>query len=330
MAESAFLSHALSLCHSPSEYRAASKHIAPNNLVPLLLVVRYRYRTIAAVNFLSSDATNRGILSITENHMKKLPFVFGFILWANATHAQIVTGTVVVYELTKGKFVIAADSRGGNRDEKTMKDSYCKISAFEPQHVVFAASGSAMALGTVHWDAWSEAKHSVDSKVPDGIDPLDWIANSWANATSDFWLKVDHRIVEEDARKHSGLLVTGIFARADQGRIEFCVRGIRAERSQLWVDKFNSLPHCVENPCASGQDTVFLKYTQSGKDYLKASPAMLKTYGDGLLRVVKLAELTALEDTTGSVHGPIDALELKTDGTIVWYRKKKNCAQTSN
>jgi hypothetical protein len=74
--------------------------------------------------------------------------------------------------------------------------------------------------------------------------------------------------------------------------------------------------------CATGKLEIFNKYITTGKKFMAADPA--------LSRVTKLVELTIAEDKSGTVHGPIDAVELSKDGTIRWHKRKDNCPESQN
>lgn len=60
-------------------------------------------------------------------------------LFSYSAVAQISSGTIIVFHLTKDKFIIAADSRAVFKGKP--EDSDCKIAAFHHQFV-FATSGA--------------------------------------------------------------------------------------------------------------------------------------------------------------------------------------------
>jgi hypothetical protein len=100
--------------------------------------------------------------------MRRLLLLIGCCFFAvNATHAQIKTGTIVIFQLTDDKFIVAADSRAIIGDSPP-DDTNCKISAFKLHRAVFAASGavyyskSGLADLTPNWNAVSEAKSAVE------------------------------------------------------------------------------------------------------------------------------------------------------------------------
>jgi hypothetical protein len=66
--------------------------------------------------------------------------------------------------------------------------------------------------------------------------------------------------------------------------------------------------------------TEFSKWTESAAAESKRKNIELRT-----LYAIRLIELTEVYDSSGSVGGPVDALELLKDGTIVWAQVKPSC-----
>jgi len=66
-----------------------------------------------------------------------------FVLFLNAALAQVQSGTIIVFQFTGDKFVVAADSRSGPPKDyhRPPEDDYCKIAVFAHKFV-FAASGT--------------------------------------------------------------------------------------------------------------------------------------------------------------------------------------------
>lgn len=262
--------------------------------------------------------------------------VLGFI---NAGQAQeVVSGTVIVYELTNNEFAIAADSRESSRAGGPVGDR-CKITAFKAHRAVFAATGGSVLLnkdGSIWWDAWSEAKRDLGIPIPPGPNGfqkyLDLVTQAWIDTAKANWMLLSLNRPDTFAKyahSQNGLLVTGIFAVAHDGQISLGVRGITFRNGQFGVDVPNA-DGCIGQPCASGIDAVFIKYARSNRPYMNASPAKLKARGEAAARVERLVDLTLKEDKSGYVHGPIDVLTMDNTGNVHWYQKKEQCPASSD
>lgn len=260
------------------------------------------------------------------------------------TDAQISTGTVVVFELAKDKFVIAADSRAVFED-KSPEDNHCKIAAFK-SHGVLVAVSSATAYpnrGSADlmpgWDAIVEARKAVIAESLMAPEPTDAtgavnrIASLWETNMLERWKQMTlyhPEAVRYIASINEGHLTHGIFAAARRQSIAIALRSIVFEDDKITIEHplVNSCP--IGTICATGKLDVFNKYIRTTEFITTDAAAAMKSRNYELLRVIKLVDLTIAEDRSGTVHGPVDAVELLNNGTVRWQQKKDNCPDSQN
>jgi hypothetical protein len=262
-----------------------------------------------------------------------LLFFVSLFLVVHAAHAQIRTGTIIVFELAKDKFAIAADSRAIFSD-RPPEDNHCKIAAFKSNDVIFAAGNATgypnrgIADFMPSWDVVDEARRAVDAerviKRTNATDAANGIVSLWENNMLARWTQMmlyhpeDVRYI---AAKNEGHLTHGVFAVARAGSIAIALTSIVDDNGKLRAER--APVKCpVGEICATGKLEIFKKYITAGKKFMVTDPP--------LSRVIKLVELTIAEDKSGTVHGPIDAVELLNDGTIQWRHKKSNCPENSD
>jgi len=265
-----------------------------------------------------------------------------FVLFLNAAYAQLQSGTIVVFQLTPQKFVIAADSRAAF-ESKPPEDTHCKIGGFKSNKVVIGVTAAAAYPSAGRgdllpsWSAISEVEKAlslVDPKTADDASQYvtdlarAWSANLVADWTQSYW--VHPELVVRAAKANNGTLTNGILAAARRGRIAIAFRTIAYRDGKIQVEVPSPLPDCQVAPCASGETAVFDKYIHSRDDYVDAPQSVTGSFGYELLRAVRLVDLTIAYDKTGAVHGPIDALEMTTDGSITWKNRKQNCPESSD
>jgi hypothetical protein len=124
-------------------------------------------------------------------------------------------------------------------------------------------------------------------------------------------------------------LTHGIFAVARRGSIGLTLTGIVLANGNLTIER-PPVKCPIGTMCATGKLDVFNRYIASGKEFMTADHSSIALWGYELLRVMKLVDLTIAEDQSGTVHGPVDAIELMNDGTIHWRQKKDNCPDSQN
>jgi hypothetical protein len=305
----------------------------------MLVVVTDDKPTRPTIKFFPRHARGEGVFTAMKNSVKQFFFVVSMLFIAvNATHAQInaSTGTVIVLEVTDDEVVIAADSRGTTIG-KTPDDTQCKIAAFKSHHAVFAATGATVVvMDKLGWDAISDAKQSFIENAyssSENARALISVGMAWAQKAVTAWGLMLTRYPDTTrklANDRGGNLATGIFGGAIGNQIDLIGVNLRLSADHISTQPNDLQSLCFNHPCAWGHAETEDKYVRSGKNYMTASPKMLKKYGDPLLRVVRLVELTIAEDKSRAVGGRIDALSLRKDGSIRWYRKKPNCPESSD
>jgi hypothetical protein len=253
--------------------------------------------------------------------------VSGLLLPGIFAHAQIKTGSVLVYTQTSSGFVIAADSRSTWTDARPQDDNQCKIAAFKSNRVVFAAS-----LGAGYenagpldlepsWDTFDQAKEVVLQKWPDPVpanaqEAAQRLSSAWATKMTDRWREVKRYDPGKFAAAvhNHGVLTIGIFAIAYQGQVAMAVSSIIDNNGTISARPLTD-PNCAVDLCAIGKTDTYKRYMSP--PFMPGSPPITRAIG--------LVDKTIRQDTTGVVGGKTDALELLNDGTINWKQKKDNC-----
>lgn len=282
-----------------------------------------------------------------EDDLKRLPLaVVTVILCSYAAQSQLGSGTIVVYNLTQDKLVIAADSRATYGD-RPPDDMQCKISAFR-NHIVFAAGGAAyyippVSSGERPWDAIEEAKTASTIGVIGSTtvtEEIERIADAWAISMQANWNSfylVHPDLVRETANEQKGLLTDGIFVEAKNGEMALTVRAIRFTNGLNLTSVETA--HCEPTHwCASGQIDVFMEFAnRTTPRAVMERDTWFKQFDSGsfraissdraLLRTVRFVDLAIAYDITGTIGGPIDAIEMGKDGSIYWFMRKTQCPE---
>jgi hypothetical protein len=151
--------------------------------------------------------------------------------------------------------------------------------------------------------------------------------------------------VIEAAEKNKGQLTSAFFAEAKNGTIYRQLVGILFDRNKqppiyaITGDQGGCLPCGLENAeiCIGGEqaiaDEFCLRSTPRAKreaDNWSPSKAIIDRFGKGAALAIRLADLTAAYDKSGTVGGQIDAVQLKSDGSIQWLAKKEYCPENQN
>lgn len=272
---------------------------------------------------------------------KSVCFIVWFCVAIHMTDAQINTGTIVVFQLTKNEFVIAADSRGMFIRAGTTSNNECKIAAFKSHSTVFTTGGTEFYKAAKDdpvpsWSVIDEAKRAIVAEPPTGMmnatDAVDKIARIWEQNMMKLWTQmiVHHReAVLEAASLGKGYLNQGVFVVSRRGSLAMAWTAI------IFTDgKLSSLHpdySCTSDPCAFGKMNVIIKYwAKPDETFMIPPPPSMKSWNYELLRAIRLIDLTIAEDQSGMVHGPVDAAELLNGGTIRWRQKKESCPESQD
>ena len=269
-----------------------------------------------------------------------LMFAFSFV---GAAHAQVKAGTIIVFQLTQDEFVIAADSRTVF-DDRPPDDTRCKIRALDRQFVVAVSAVPIYVPGlndvfpVPAWNSTEEAKtigQRFISGLPEGsTETVNAIADAWAVDVQSKWIGLNTFYpdrVRTVAGREGGILTNGLFAFAQNGQISVAAGLITLGSSGIQYSRVG-LPSCMTEPCATGKTQVageFIRVTseraRQEKAHFTASAKLLARASAATIRVVRLADLTIAYDNSGTVHEPIDGLELFNDGSIRWFSRKDDC-----
>jgi hypothetical protein len=275
--------------------------------------------------------------------LELLAILASICLCCSPACGQVASGTVIVFQLTKNEFVIAADSRA-LFSNKPPDDTQCKIASLD-SHFVIGVDGAASYIPgeadliRPSWNAIEVAKRiaglyaPAPSQGPEAT--VMAIADLWARELKNNWgilySAYPERVKEAAKMSNDSALTNGLFAFAQNGEIAFTVRTIVVGDLGIQVST-PFLPDCTAKPCASGQIDIameFLKATseRAKKEQAKQAHANSKsgTLESDMARAVRLVDLTIAYDKTGTVGGPVDGLELLSNGSVRWYRRKKNC-----
>jgi hypothetical protein len=256
-----------------------------------------------------------------------------FSLWfPNLAHTQVRSGTIVVFQLKDNQFSIAADSRSILNGAPN--DSECKIMALNRNFVGAITGGSGYRNGgdvfdlAKPWNGLEEMRRIAEGEIlmprPSHGATLERIADAWADAVKlDFanTYTAHPGLVIGLAHENQGLLINGIFALADDGIVSLTGRSVVFGQGEMSVVSHDGRDCAL--PCAAGTIDVFNEMV------FQTSPRSKTEYGHfsgpSVLRVFRLVDLARAYDKSGTVGGPIDALELFKDGSIRWFSRKDNC-----
>jgi hypothetical protein len=268
-----------------------------------------------------------------DSLMKRLLIIAASGILALPASGQIRSGTIVVLGQSQTRLVIAADSRA-TFDSGIVNDRKCKIAAFKGAHAIFAStgiSGYSMRGMTDRMDSWStigEAKIAVTeeqsaSEPADAGDAALKLAELWGSHIlprfkqlalryPQQFQKMAARSGERDERGQT--LANGLFAIAYKGHIALAISRISLQGESIFSDANRG--ECPDL-CFIGETAVIDSHRDQRN--LFDGPDKMKL-------AIGLVALTEKEDTSETVGGPIDALELLSDGTIIWKQKKAACA----
>ena len=241
--------------------------------------------------------------------------------------AQADSGSIVVFNLQKGKFSVAADSETTPSDLGSKAFDQCKIAALG-RGILFAAAGfmdytQIEEKRSAHsWSAFDVARQAAKS-VPSGDVGL--IADEWAKNMK-AKLEGIGKTHFSALSIHGEAVANGVFANAEDGSIKVAIRNLSLVKGNIVI----ASQKCPDGALgAAGELTVFRELTGDTPRTLTKGdsswPPDALTNGDPTALVTRVANLTAKWDSSGYVGGPIDVVELWSDGSIHWMAQKSNC-----
>jgi hypothetical protein len=296
-----------------------------------------RKEAVIAFQFLPWTGDDESVSTAVKHYTHLYLVVIGTLLAGVFASAQIKSGTIVVFNQTPADFFIAADSRANYDKALAPDDNECKISAFQSSHVIFANSGvtgyisSGNSDSVQTWSAHNEAKIAIPQKWPEPVpanatEAIKVLTALWANRMKDRWQETfsahPEVLSSVTARQRGGPITKGVFAIAFKGEIAIAMAEIRYTSEGMTAVFYDNM-HCTAGVtiCGIGEMEVVFEHLLQGR-FMPDS--------DQISRLIKLVELTALEDKSGTVGGPIDALSMSSDGTITWKQKKEACPESGN
>lgn len=261
------------------------------------------------------------------------------LLLAPPALAQIEKGSVGVIYYTNDKLIMAADSRSITRGREA-NDTKCKLAALG-KNIVFINSGmlSYDASGTVlpGLDTIEEAhaayQRSLTNPGPDLLDQVvaEWTASVWGRITP-LYIH-DPQLVLRGAE--NDILTIAMFgeSRSDLLRlflVRITVDPNRPPLQAIGIDRRQLTPSTAVR--AIGKADVVSAYldrsnprTRQEDQQWASDSQQLGPENRDIMRIVRLVDLTIAYDGSGTVGGPVDALELGRGGEVRWVQRKPNC-----
>lgn len=250
------------------------------------------------------------------------------------------TGTVIIFNRTEDKLIVAADSRENHRESnRPPDDTYCKITAFGDQ-IVFTSVGVDGASGTLAWNNIDVAASVIHSARSNGRDfRLYDVVVAWGNSMMQNWRAaylLSPATVVMAAEQNDGGLTAGMFAQVKNGKIYWEGAAITFDRSRaepvgLIVGQMDTCWACGEEGsakiCAGGKVAVATKFCAQHAPDIVPSKSLLDRIGKEGVLAIRIADLTVAYDRSGEVGGHIDAVELNRNGSIRWLARKDNCPE---
>ena len=291
--------------------------------------------------------------------MRKLALAVILLLAPHAALTQVQSGTVIIFNFTKDKLVVAADSRAVyGQSNIPPDDSRCKIVAFNHK-IIFTTSGVAVRLKgssplldpVEGWDNADVARiaiHSTDLSGSDTQIRIQNVADNWATLLLDKWRSYYFFYpvqVRKFAEKGKGILTNGVFAEAQQGEIHWAlamvvfndsIAGGPIARS---IDAhFSECSLCGQREghkiCAMGQVEIPAHVCSRNPKFLshikRRHASQSKKWDADELLTAWLVNMTSVCDLTGTVGGQTDVLDLNKDGRIHWLARKENCPENQD
>jgi len=287
----------------------------------------------------AGNTGSKGIATAFDHKMKRTACILIWMFISQPAYPQVSSGTVIVFQLVNGKFVVAADSRGIFKG--IPNDTYCKIAAFRQQVVFAVAAGPFYVPGNPDaapaWSATEEASKAIainpSKEQRDSVSRVNSIADTWASSMITNWriLNLIHpNFVSQFALAENGSLTTGIFAAASHESVSLTARAIVLKNGIVTAVHLDE--DCSSGPCVSGMADIFAEFilgkTERAKKEARSPLSLPKGMSREMAHIIRLVDLTIAYDPTQTVHGPIDAVELSGDGSIKWFGRKEQCPES--
>ncbi len=269
------------------------------------------------------------------------------LLMTYSAHAQVISGSIVIFSFTKDKLVVAADSLANNEYFGTPDYSHCKIAAFNHQ-LIFTSVGAtgfvASGTGVQLWDNKDLARDAIHTtpRGEHGDINIDAIVETWAKAVKSHWDSVDQEQTRKTAAANGGQLTAGVFIGKELipkiAIVRFNSVSLLDPVEYVFGNAMSDCWPCAElqgnKICAAGKhlDVVakFCSQRRPEAKILIRTPLLGDTRDAEL--PVKIVELTidGYEKTAGDVGGKVDAATINKNGSITWNSRKKECPENQD
>ena len=275
------------------------------------------------------------------------------VLMAYSAPAQVISGTIIVFNFTKDGSVVAADSLAGNKDTGSPDYYHCKVAAF-CHKLIFASVGNSgwsnsSGKGLVQaWDNIELARNAIHSTQGGecGAD-LDNITTQWAKDVKSHWDlvdQVDRQQARNIAAANNGQFTAGMFVGKGLS-VKVAVIGYSANKLvdpvEIGVRNGDAITSCWPcgqlrggRICGAGVHLdVAAKFCSKRKHRDKIDiRTPLRGASESTKLAVKIVEMTIddYEKTAKDVGGAVDTVTISKDGKIAWNSRKKNCPQNQD
>jgi hypothetical protein len=276
------------------------------------------------------------------------------VLMANGAAAQVVSGSIVIFNFTKDEFVVAADSLAGNKDTGVPDYSHCKIATFGHKFIFVSVgnAGWSNATGKGPVQSWGNielARNAIHSanKQTCGAD-LDSITAQWAEEVKSRWdlvNRLDRSQAINIAAANNGQFTAGVFI-GKRLTMEVATIGYNAHKlvdpieigMAKGSDAITSCWPCGQlqghKICGAGVHLdVAAKFCSERKhgDSINVR-TLLRGASESTKLAVKIVEMTidTYEKTAKDVGGAVDAVTITKGGRIRWLARKDNCPENQD
>lgn len=282
--------------------------------------------------------------------MRKLLLIFTIFAMTYGAFAQIDSGTIVVFNLTKNKLIVATDSRAVHDNSTPPDNLYCKISALRNQFV-FVTLGSASytrEYPSAPIQSWSNTEIAMDAirsvTTKGGSSSyLNDVATAWQHSVTERWQALcgtQLRKCRDVVKDTHGIITDGIFIEAATKTVNgveiTLVEGPSPTLQWKTGMEFSTCSPCFQSRrskiCALGDhvDVAVKVCSRKHQNHIKVRTKLPKGMSEDVLLPVSIVESAVdIYDNggTGTVGGPVDVLEIDSKGTIRWLAKKPNCPE---
>jgi hypothetical protein len=266
------------------------------------------------------------------------------LLIGNLALAQTRKGTIGVIYYTEDKIAAAIDSRA-IAEIGPASDLECKVATIDKQVLVMLAGVEVHTDATrnVNWSGMEEARRAYKT-----ISSQETPAEGRTAQTAAWWASVMLTNVTEwngvspsavRANVENGTLIRAFFGGRDQkGSLVLWQVRITYESARMNpLDRIVEKISCINDICALGRVDLVAELTQTDSQRAHAEALEWERIADTIpledrpiRKAMRLVNLTIQERHSRNlldVGKPIDAVEMKRDGTVRWYERKQNCPE---